>query len=240
MNIKTSIRYQIKDQWKAVLIYGLIILVVLVLFSVDAGNGNMNGIEFSTMIFLFVVGLNSFKENLGMFLQNGVTRKSMFLGRLGATAVISAILTVYCEILIIVMEFTHSSKLSILYGMMYPERAVSLALPLIHLENILIMFCCFLLFSTFGYLITIAYYRMGKTAKICVSVGVPAVLLVFLPYVDSVFFHGGIFLKLYQILLLALGINSGNPYIAMGMILVLTGVLTLLSWLMMRKAVMKS
>ena len=34
------------------------------------------------MVFLFIAGLNSFKENFGMLLQNGVSRRTMFTGRL--------------------------------------------------------------------------------------------------------------------------------------------------------------
>ena len=84
MRIKTAVRYQINDYIKPVLIYYFSIFCLTLLFGmiplIFGGNGrfSLTGIEFITSIFMFVLGLYSFKEVFLMMLQNGISRKQCF------------------------------------------------------------------------------------------------------------------------------------------------------------------
>ena len=88
--MKSAMIYQISEMKKPLLIYYAIIFFLLlasfltteVFLHISANGTTINGIEISSMIFIFVCGLNSFKEPFRMFLQNGLSRKTLFLSYL--------------------------------------------------------------------------------------------------------------------------------------------------------------
>lgn len=91
MKTRASYRYQVFDNLKAIYVFYFVVLCVDALIFVTAymshtqtGNasGQFSGMELSTAIFLFIAGLCSFKEAFGMLIQNGVSRKSIFIGRI--------------------------------------------------------------------------------------------------------------------------------------------------------------
>ena len=100
MDIKATTKYQINEYIKSIKIFYLVVILVIALFGVlinTSASSNFRstgGIEGSAMIFLFILGLNSFKETFLMMLQNGTTRKSMFIGRLLTISVTSVFMAV--------------------------------------------------------------------------------------------------------------------------------------------------
>ena len=96
MKLKQSIRYQLEDFQMGILVYYCAAIAMTVLaflaFAVYPGDSGIRVTGFSaiTSVFLFVCGLCSLHENLPMALQNGVSRKTMFLARLAVTAITSA------------------------------------------------------------------------------------------------------------------------------------------------------
>ena len=85
MNIKSVVKYQILDNRTAILVFYIVVVCVIALFSVsvsDADFARIGGFEMAAVIFLFIVGLNSFRETFRMMIQSGVSRRSMFKGSL--------------------------------------------------------------------------------------------------------------------------------------------------------------
>jgi hypothetical protein len=109
-----------------------------------------------------------------------------------------------------------------------------------HIDGILFNFCLYLAIIAFGYFITIGFYRMNKIAKISVAIGVPMILLNAVPFLDTALLHGVIGNTLMNIIFFAFGFkNDANPYFGMVTCLLIFGIFAGLSWLAMRKAVVK-
>ena len=88
MKLKQSIRYQLADYKAGILVYycavvALYVVMYLVHIFLSRNVLYLNGgISAFSAIFLFICGLCSLHDNLPMHLQNGVSRKTMLLGRL--------------------------------------------------------------------------------------------------------------------------------------------------------------
>lgn len=254
MNLNLSIKYQLHDSKKPLLIFyltiflttfSIILLTCLPKNNVISVKGSLQGIEAATAIFLLIAGMNSFKEVFRMFVQNGVSRKTMFIGRLVSVTLISMGMALVDSITASLnKKIIHASSnleyvrlIDMLYGSRYENYSSGF---LRFVEGVLLLFCIYAAFSMMGYFITALFYRMNKSTKIAVSVGVPAGLFVLLPVVDSFVFQGAIGRAIERFMLFAFGFSNGaNPYYAMVTMILSFAVFSGLSWLIVRKAVMK-
>lgn len=262
MNGKSSIKYQLNEMKRPVLIFYFVMLCILVFgftvsgakfvitsttngvtSSTTSGSG-FYGLELATIVFLFVAGLNSFKEFFRMFIQNGVSRKTMFVTRIISIITLCTGMAVIDKIILLIGKFAASRSNRIhfdgLFEFIYGTRTAQISSAQMHLESFLFNLCLYLAVITIGYFITIGFYRMNKIAKISVAIGVPMVLLNGLPLVDAVLLHGVIGRTFINTFLFAFGFKNGaNPYYGMVSCLVIFAVFAGLSWLIMRKAVVK-
>ena len=254
MNLKLSLRYQLHDCKKAIIIFYAIVFAVLLLMTLSISfpdsnivtvKGRLGGMEIATAIFLFVAGLNSFRETFRMFLQNSISRKTMFIGRLvsvstislGMALIDSIISTVFKKLVPINSEVNYESIIETMYRSRYEINSSGVSM---YLEKVLFSLCLYAAVSMIGYFITTLYYRTGKGAKIAVSVGVPAGLFIALPIVDASLFHGEIGRAFGDLISFAFGYSNGaNPYYGMVTLLLIFAVFSALSWLLARKAVIK-
>ena len=76
MNLKSAIKYQLYNVKKAVMIFYFVIYVLIILSSTHFVR--ISGLEFATIIFIFIVGLNWFKESFKILIQNGVSRLTQY------------------------------------------------------------------------------------------------------------------------------------------------------------------
>lgn len=246
MQLKAVTRYQLNDYIKSVRIFYLVILLICIFFGsatyvLGDSYFHMGGMEMSTIIFLFIMGLNSFKEPFLMSLQNSVSRKTMFYSRLLTILIISGLMAVIDRLIInIASLFGGVNKKFVITGMyeiFFENRVDSLNIIIFNLEAILITIFVYISVVVGGYLITAAYYRMNKTLKVVVSIGFPSTLFIFLPLLDSTVFNGNIVRLINKTLRFIFEVSPYN--------LLLTCVLSIvicigLSWLLIRKAVEKS
>ena len=75
------IYYQLREYKNALLIYYAILVVFFGSIAVQMGkdpNGMISGLDGMTLIFLFILGLNAFKESFRLAMQNGVSRKAYY------------------------------------------------------------------------------------------------------------------------------------------------------------------
>ncbi len=251
--MKTPIKYLLRDYRHVIIIMYLCIYLVMLLIA--ASNylavriGSSNGVETVTAVTIFIVGLNSFKENFKFFSANGVSRRTQFCSTAAALGILSVIFALIDSINALI--FTHLTVYSPMflkiYGTRfgYPANAnVPMASPALTLqvlfENFMWLVFLYFILSMIGFFITILYYRMNRALKITVSIAVPVVLMNGIQVLDDHFFQGKIGAFFRSAANAALGITSGhNPYIGMISMLLGTAFFAVLAYLLARKAIVR-
>lgn len=188
MNIYPSFKYQFLSQKTTVVTYYGVLLGMIVLFgsinlisfgihagdsSVSVGIGAINGLSSITAVMAFAVGWAAFRENFSMALQNGVSRKSLFLGRLCATGAFCFVLAVCDELVtllfgilgkILVVRTESVSLFQLFYG-----GAQNWLLDA--LWAVAFSFFLLLAASALGYLTVTLLYRLPLWARVAAISG---------------------------------------------------------------------
>lgn len=246
LNIKATTKYQLNDYKKSIKIYYFVIILIIVFFSVldkmwgNDGDGAYNGFETSTAIFLFICGLNSFKGTFLMMIQNGVSRKSMFIGGTITILTTSMVMAVLDRFISSFANFISLAFDSLLYtglfDMLYSYRLETHSSFIYQLELFLVTWMVYIVATAVGYFITILYYRMNKALKIFISIGIPVSVLFILPTLDTMVLDGWIDSLIVKFFSFIFERPSGMILVCvLGSIIVLG-----LSWLLVRKAVDKN
>jgi hypothetical protein len=236
MRLKTASKYIFSEMKNSVLIFYLAILLLIVFLAVSVSGvkGSISGMEMTSSIFLFILGLNSFKKNYLFLISNGVPRRTQFKSFFLAAMPIAAGMAVIDSALGII--FNRISNFNSLFNM------------IILIEHKYRKYIYFLLWSialymcaiTLGYFITLAYYRMNKIQKICISIGVPVFFTMVLPYILYNFCSTTTVNWVYNGITTMFGVTgSYGPISAVVVFLVSTVLLSALSYLLIRKAPVK-
>ena len=256
MKWKQLTGYQVKDNLKSLAIfyaiyYGMMVVISVinsVLHATSSLDGavnyslNSNGTEMVGVVFIFVVGLCSFKERFYLCLQSGISRKTLFVSFLFASGITVAIMGLADLLLpaLINWVFQDTHMISFFeqsYALAFESKGV-----LFFLNQWGFSFSLYWVMMLAGYFISILYYRMSTPVKMAVSVGVPVLCIYILPVLDYTMFQYKLFSSLSQFVVFALGIDS-YPQIRAWMpvvsFLVVTAVLSGFAFLLMRKAVLK-
>ena len=245
MNVSLSIKFHLQECKVSLLVfYGIIIGLQLITVAPALVNSNIevssSGLEVASVIFLFVVGLNSFRIPFLFFLVNGVSRKTMFKSTIISFIIVSAIMAIVDTLLAII--FYRFAKYITLFEMPYGPRyggeVFQYNLQFIF-ERMLWLFCLYALAIFVGYFITVLYYRMDLKWKYIVSIGVPALLFFGLPTINNVT-DGELLSSFAEMFLKMMGLwNGHNPYIAMLSFVIGTIIFMMLGNLLTRKATIK-
>ena len=259
MRIKSAYKYQLLELRKPILIYYIVIVVLLILTAISQtllkNNGNISfsgGFDGATVIFLFVCGLNVFKQTFHMFLANGLSRRTMFVSTAAAFGTVSIGMAFVDGIFNTVMSSLLNYNSIFIgsfgerYGFNFFERpegltnSAGVTFPLIADGFVWAVFC-YMAAAMIGLFITTAYYRMNKPLKLLISIGVPVLLFIVLPIMDASLFGGAITLavgRFFAAMTSLLGV--GNPYshvLSNAISILISGGL---AWLLMRRATVKS
>jgi hypothetical protein len=246
MNIKTAVKYQIYEFKKPFLIYYFIIYMIFALFFLSTSplirNGadvNLGGMEAASMIFIFVSGLNSFKETFRMFIQNGLSRKTLFISFVCGIIPISAFMALIDSINGVLAGMVSNYQTA--YMQFYGQRYAGSSNGILQLvEGFLWSIFAYAMLAMTGYFITTLYYRMNKGLKFIVSIGVPAFFFIILPIIDTNFTDGVISKGITNFFSFAWGYKNGfNPYFSMVTCTLIFALFGGLSYLLIRKAVVK-
>lgn len=247
MNLKASLKYHLLDNRKAIIIFYIVILFVIGLAFTFAFSSTVTGdpslvsiqiagVDGATMIFLFILGLNSFKERFRMFIQNGISRKTMFVSFILSTAIISVGMALISCFLVILGKLSVLSNEQISFQGMFEQIYGYQTF----FKQLFFLACVYMAVILIGYFITVLYYRMNKGGKIAVSVGVPAFLIAGLPIIDYSLAGGAINNTIAFAFTYSFGLyNGANPYYGMFTCLCTFTLFSGLVWLLMRKAVIK-
>lgn len=229
------------DVIKAVGVFYLILLVVLTgLFSISAfsnGNSSTSGLEIASMIFIFVCGLNSFKENFYFAQSNNISRKSFLGGIILSIFPVAIIMAIIDFIINRIMNLFMSTPS--LYDIGYTvlrtfdnwslrNEWVQSNSILTIINTILLAFVIYCFAYILGLVINMIYFRCNTIMKIAVSVIGGSLLMTILS--DIYFFKG---------LALIFGINTQNVYMGVLVSIVIFIILAGVSYLIIKEATIK-
>ncbi|MDR5659048.1 hypothetical protein RH915_06060 [Serpentinicella sp. ANB-PHB4] len=162
-------KYHFRDFRKAIMIFYAIILT-LGLFMGYATNQNPNssfsGFGGITVIFLFILALNSFKPNFKFMLANNISRRRQFWGYMLTIATLSFMITIVEVILN--NFFMRIGNYHSMFYQIFQENHV--------FKDLVWTFSYFSFAIALGLVVTMIYYRCNKMMQFVVSL-VPVFLI---------------------------------------------------------------
>ncbi len=240
MNTIKIVKYEINEMKSALLVYYLIIIAIATLLTLATaqhhGNVSIGGLDFASVIFIFVSGISIFKQSYIFMQANNITRKRYFQGHILSIFPVTAFIAAFDIIINRVTNIfgVYNSLFSQIY-----LRTVSFvgANPNI-MDNFIWSFSALSLFAIIGYFVALVYYRSNTLTKIVVSVS-PFILLSVLGYLNRIT-NGTISYVITDFFALIWGFKHGyNPYIAVLSMSIGFIIFSALSFLLIRKAPVK-
>lgn len=244
-------KYNISNVKKSMIIYYCIFISVCIgLVTLNKFQGGMvssSGVELSTVIFLFVAGLNIFKESFYFTQSNNISRKTYFKGMILSMFPITAVAAVIDVIINRVYNLFMNCPSN--YDMMFTslrdmDMVSSIASSgwvqsndiITLLNTFLLQFLvCTVIFAV-GLAISIIYYRCNKLMKVVVSI-VPIVSIMLVNILAYTFTEA--FSEVSVFIENIFGWNTQNPYAAMATLTVVFIAVIGIIYLLVRKAVIK-
>lgn len=245
MRLKSVVKYNIYDIKKGVIVYYVVIAAIMFLLTVMLSSGavnignNRNGFVSgadATAIFLFVCGLNSFKQNYLYLSTNGITRKTQFYGFLISSAIIAttmaAIDTALTNIINIFINYRP------MFYQIYEEFTAQSSIFLNTIMDFIWSTAIYFLALVIGYFITTLYYRISKMLKIIVSIGVPALYIIGSAILTIYLVKTG-YMDEFNKLMGFIVYGNGKPALAVIIMLIEAAIVAGLSYLLVRRAIVK-
>jgi hypothetical protein len=239
-------KYNIKSSLKSIMIFYLIFITVItciVIINKTSGGGiGSSGIEFSSVIFLFVIGLNSFKENFYFSQANNISREDYFKSL--AITILPIALGMSIIDLIINRVYNVFLASPTIYDMAYGSNSFSFMFEKWTQSNsiqtlfgtVMFLFSFYISAFSIGLLITMIYYKCNKTMKILVSLSplffqaMLGIVIYFSPEFEG---KSEVFIENI------LGINTRNSYAAVITFMCLFVITMVFVYMLVRKAVVK-
>lgn len=224
-------KYQLRDYRKSVGIYYSIILILAVAWIIAMLNTNATGysnFSGSTVIFIFILGLNTFKNSFKFTHANNVSRKRFYYGTMIAIVIVS-----------LFMAFADTILTSIfLQSGYYKSNFHQIYNYVSFVDDFFWSFGVLLFATSIGWFITMLYYRANNIMKIIISI-MPVVFIIIFSYINSLL-NGKILSSLISFLGNILGITGEvNPYNAVLSFIIGTIGLFALNYLLIRRAPIK-
>jgi hypothetical protein len=201
--------------------------------------------ESVSVITIFVIGLNSFKEDFKFFSANSISRRTQFFSTTAALGILSVFFAFIDTVNSILYSFIPSIEYHSIFSFLYyGYRFDPLTKQILTAEQLIGNFFWLIFFyfwfSMLGLFITTLYYRMNKGLKIAVSVAVPVLLFFGPDPLDR--FTGGKSTNLISTIFrfVFFGTSSkANPYIGMLSMFILAVLAAALAFVLARKADIK-
>lgn len=202
MTIKPALSYSLSDSMKALAIYYTVIIaingIMIILLRLFGSDGSFSGLNMSTFIFNFVLGLSTFRQTLLMLMQHGRSRHTVYLATAITATILAVIMSSIDMILTMLLNITDR-----FLSLTFDGKAVTGLVDGTGIFMYVNLMITYLLCGLAGFIISAIYYRMNTFQKIIVSAGVPLTILVVLPLIDSLL-KTNIFISLAKIAALVL------------------------------------
>lgn len=186
MRLKQAMRYRVHEFAKPTVIFYCVMVALFVvvwllnLIITGQSGGAHTTMDTTAIIFLFVLGLNSFKNPFKMYLQNGISRRTQLVS-FAVTALGFALFTSLVDGILLPLVINNTiGGISSTYASIYQPSGDFMSRLTGILWNLFAYYAAF----CFGFFLTTMFYRMNKPAKVLVSVGVPLLFFVILPMIE--------------------------------------------------------
>ncbi len=224
MKLRASLKFQLNSCFKsAAWFYGIVLVADMGIAMTKSFIGDslrISGMDFTTVIFAFVLGLNVYRESFRMMAANGRTRRTAFTS-IALTGLILAACMVALDMLLEPAFRPFFDEYNSIYAMLYGSAQ---SVPEILVEYVWRVALYSIVILT-GVWLNALYYRLSKPWKIGVSVGVPVLLFVVLPIVEENYTNYKITTPLSRAIEYMFGFGGASPDPAMfclwGMVLAL-------------------
>lgn len=242
-------KMNIQSVMKSAMVYYLIFIAIVMALCIGNYVGGlkstMSGIEFATVIFLFVCGLNSFKSNFYFAKSNGISRRTFIKGLLISSIPLALIMSII-DIIInrannifirnpTLYDMAYGNLVdgmnNVFNGMWVQSNSFTTIL-----NTILFQFSFYLVAYIVGIVINMIYYRSNKYVKVIVSV-IPVGFIIFSG--NFSIRNPGLTMKINKFLDYIFGFNPVNVFACILTFLILVVVLSGIALLLIRKAVIK-
>lgn len=245
MHLKPILRYQLRDYLTsgAVLFLINVLLVAgaivgLISFGTSDTEISFSNYGFTCAIFLFVFGIMVPRQSMRIGVQLGVCRRTTFLGSLLSTAIAALGLAAIGELLLVFAQILTSSLkhcyFSDFYTMIYHNMAPPLSLTLgEHLTSVLFSACLMLCCWTAGCFFTSLFWRLNKIGCIIAGISIPVVLN---GVPALLYYFRQPMAPLVNFLTFLITCAAASPWFAMGLFLIIGGIIALICWLLLRNA----
>lgn len=175
-HLKSLIAYECTTSYKYIFIfyalqYSIIILITSILrISVDNfQGGGINCLELNTLINVGILGILGFKEDFKMLIQNGFTRKYIFIATLSLFCFTSGIMALVDTIVGNALHYFNESYCS-LYSGIYGYGNLFI--------NWLWLFLLYILICSLSYLIILVINKLGKNLSMYLGIIVGGIVLI--------------------------------------------------------------
>lgn len=238
MKLKKAIKYNLAVTGKSLIIFYSVVAAVYIflaiLFTLLDGIQGSSSMEIAALIFLFSVGVTFFSECFKMYLQNGVSRKTMFIG-VGVSLLICAAIMGLLDT-VIGLFMSRAGILTPLTRLLYTERIAGLSVLQSTVEVFLLNVMLYFLFAVLGYCIGIIFSKLSRLMRIVLPVGL-MVLFTVLILVDLNLTNGNLLSAIGNFFVFISGFkNGGNMNYLTVSCLCFSVVIFGVSWLMVRRA----
>ena len=172
--LNSAILYEYSTKIKAMVLFYLIqYLIVALIFSIVAisvGGEEIgsNALEFSSVIFISVIGVLGYKEDFKALIQNGYTRKYIFGATICMFTLLAGTMALIDTIIGNSIHYFNDNYFT-LFGSLYGYGNVFL--------NWLWLTVLYLMFCSLFYLAVLVINRVGKMVSLFIGVGLSCVIL---------------------------------------------------------------
>ncbi len=263
MKLKQTCHYLFRDCRGALIVFYFVIfcLCAMTLLGVttfalvlDSETvANFAGMELASLIFLFVLGLCMFSEPFTLLSQNGVTRRSFFVGSLLVQAAIALGMALADRGINLLLKLIVSRSPAFvpspggvermevwsLFDLLFRSEYFVLDPPATELGTLIPAIGLYFLALAVGFFIVILYNRLSKGGIIAVSVGVPVTLVILLPLLDETILGGGLQNGMKRILAWAFQLAADAPILSLACTMLIVAAIHLLSWSLLRRLPLK-
>ncbi|WMJ21798.1 hypothetical protein RBG61_07245 [Paludicola sp. MB14-C6] len=184
MKLKPCIKYNLHDKLLPISIFYIVFygffafFISMNILKFSFFNYPFEKVELASLVFIFIMGLNSFKSPFLFQLSNGSSRKTVFTSFFACLIPISLLfsLTNIINAIVIPRFITFETVYGSLYGRGMDTADLILSFIWLFLLHIAV--------ASLGYFITLLYYRMNTLLKYIVSFGIPLLYVIVTPIIS--------------------------------------------------------